>query len=412
MSDRESFLRSILDDPEDDAPRLVFADWLEEQGDAENVARAEFIRSQIERTKIPPTSPRAKALRKRERELFPQYAAKWRANLPEWARGHADFRRGFVGKLRMTALRFVRHAKTLMAAVPLEAVRLHAAETRVPQLAATAELARLRELDLRSNRFGAAARDLFASPHFPRLVSLNLAADFLGDAALQTLLARSLFDRLRELDLYGNGLTAESVRPLAACAGLKNLTLLNLRSNSIHSAGARALAESPHLTGLTELHLSYNPIGEEGFRALAGSPNLSRLTVLTLGYISAGPAAEALFASLHLGELRRLDLQQNRLTDRAAEALAACPRLHRLERLDLYGNQIGETGVRALANSPYLKRLKYLQLGSNQVGDAGARALLESPTLRRLRSLHIFYNGLSDAMRGRLRKHFGNRVHL
>lgn len=45
MSDDESFLVGICRNPDDDVPRLVYADWLEERGQAE---RAEFIRVQIE----------------------------------------------------------------------------------------------------------------------------------------------------------------------------------------------------------------------------------------------------------------------------------------------------------------------------------------------------------------------------
>jgi uncharacterized protein (TIGR02996 family) len=40
----EPFLRAICANPADDAPRLVYADWLEENGAEE---RAEFIRVQI-----------------------------------------------------------------------------------------------------------------------------------------------------------------------------------------------------------------------------------------------------------------------------------------------------------------------------------------------------------------------------
>src|SRR5258708_6542850 len=40
---REAFLRDILDHPEDDAPRLVYANWLEAYGDEHDRARAEFI---------------------------------------------------------------------------------------------------------------------------------------------------------------------------------------------------------------------------------------------------------------------------------------------------------------------------------------------------------------------------------
>ena len=42
MSDNEAFVRAIAEHPDDDAPRLVYADWLEEHGQPE---RAEFIRA-------------------------------------------------------------------------------------------------------------------------------------------------------------------------------------------------------------------------------------------------------------------------------------------------------------------------------------------------------------------------------
>ena len=45
MTERDALLAAIHAAPEDDAPRLVYADWLEEHGEVE---RAEFIRIQIE----------------------------------------------------------------------------------------------------------------------------------------------------------------------------------------------------------------------------------------------------------------------------------------------------------------------------------------------------------------------------
>jgi uncharacterized protein (TIGR02996 family) len=47
-NDGDSLLAAILDDPESDDLRLVYADWLEENGEAE---RAEFIRVQVELAK-------------------------------------------------------------------------------------------------------------------------------------------------------------------------------------------------------------------------------------------------------------------------------------------------------------------------------------------------------------------------
>ena len=42
MTDRDAFIAAIAANPQEDAPRLAFADWIEEQGDA---TRAGFIRA-------------------------------------------------------------------------------------------------------------------------------------------------------------------------------------------------------------------------------------------------------------------------------------------------------------------------------------------------------------------------------
>lgn len=49
--DALALLRTILTHPDDDAPRLVYADWLEEHGEPE---RAAFVRAQIELAKVGP----------------------------------------------------------------------------------------------------------------------------------------------------------------------------------------------------------------------------------------------------------------------------------------------------------------------------------------------------------------------
>jgi uncharacterized protein (TIGR02996 family) len=45
-----AFLRSILEDPDDDTPRLVFADWLEEKGQGD---KARFVRLEVELSRLP-----------------------------------------------------------------------------------------------------------------------------------------------------------------------------------------------------------------------------------------------------------------------------------------------------------------------------------------------------------------------
>jgi uncharacterized protein (TIGR02996 family) len=55
MKEQDALLAAVLDAPDDDAPRLVYADWLEEHGQPE---RAEFIRAQVERARLPEDAPR------------------------------------------------------------------------------------------------------------------------------------------------------------------------------------------------------------------------------------------------------------------------------------------------------------------------------------------------------------------
>ena len=78
-TDRAALYRGTLERPEDDVARLVFADWLEENGEAE---RAEFIRVQVEvdpwnHTWPPMTFERKDTLRRREHDLFDRFKTQW-----------------------------------------------------------------------------------------------------------------------------------------------------------------------------------------------------------------------------------------------------------------------------------------------------------------------------------------------
>src|SRR5262249_32889270 len=74
MSQHEAFLRSIIEAPEDDAPRLVYADWLEDQGDLE---RAEFIRVQCRLAEMDEDDPLRSGLLRREYELLVERWGEW-----------------------------------------------------------------------------------------------------------------------------------------------------------------------------------------------------------------------------------------------------------------------------------------------------------------------------------------------
>ena len=65
MGDDEAFLAAVANAPADDAPRLVYADWLDERGDP----RGEFIRLQFEIARLAPRDARYAAARTRLRAL-------------------------------------------------------------------------------------------------------------------------------------------------------------------------------------------------------------------------------------------------------------------------------------------------------------------------------------------------------
>jgi uncharacterized protein (TIGR02996 family) len=91
MNYHDAFLRAILESPEDDTPRLVYADWLEEQGDP----RGEFIRVQCLLARIREGDPQRRSLQRRERELLGEHGPKWQGPLRHLA-GPLQFRRGFL----------------------------------------------------------------------------------------------------------------------------------------------------------------------------------------------------------------------------------------------------------------------------------------------------------------------------
>lgn len=75
-----AFLAEIRAHPDDDEPRLIYADWLEEQGDP----RGEFIRLSCERANLDPWDERYDELDQRVEKLWQAHFEQWQAALPNW----------------------------------------------------------------------------------------------------------------------------------------------------------------------------------------------------------------------------------------------------------------------------------------------------------------------------------------
>jgi uncharacterized protein (TIGR02996 family) len=276
MSEQDALLAAICAQPEDDVVRLVYADWLEENGAD---ARAEFIRLQIELARLSEDDPRRPGLRQREADLLAEHRKGWWAALPRLAGiSWGDFERGFVTSITAEdEPTFDRQAPDLFAAAPVRRLRLRRVGTGevwefsggprsfrqdytgVERLATSPHLARITHLDLGGAMIGAAGvRALTASPHLAGLAALRLANNGIEPEAAALLASWRLLARLRVLDLAGNLVESDGTCALARSTHVAGLTELDLRRNNIGSAGVLALVRSPYLAGLSRLRLEGN----------------------------------------------------------------------------------------------------------------------------------------------------------
>jgi uncharacterized protein (TIGR02996 family) len=270
MTHADAFLQDILAHPDDDAPRLIFADWLEEQGDAGSAARAEFIRIQCALAAGQMSQQRRAELQNREHQILNEWEKEWvrpiRRLVTNW-----EFHRGFIGGVVMWADTFLARAGGLFRRAPVQHVGLR--QRMYPQ-------------------------------SFPILdPPLNIAA-VADNKHLRC---------LRSLDLSENQLVSRDVRALVVSEYLTSLTELDLSHNRIGDSGIRALAGSPFLGRLERLDLCGNDIGAGGLRALAH-------------------ALEKLDRSPEGSRLKRLELFEHDLSNAAQRVIADSPLLRQLVR--------------------------------------------------------------------------------
>ncbi|HKB01149.1 MAG TPA: TIGR02996 domain-containing protein [Gemmataceae bacterium] len=219
MTDREALLRSVVESPNDDGPRLIYADWLEETGDPE---RAEFIRIQCETHSVPMPDERWKALVQRADQLFRLNQGRWQQELPghpavQWP---GRFYRGFPHQAAASRWGELKAVWTQMFAVtPLVQLTIHAIAPW--------------ELD-----------DLLSQPETRFLQYVFLRIDGRIDLA------------------------AERLAASPAPAGWTALQLRPDEDDFLTDTGARALVKSPYLGGLNRLHVPTGRLSVEARQAL------------------------------------------------------------------------------------------------------------------------------------------------
>src|SRR5262245_47497655 len=104
MTPGDALLEAVRAEPDDEGLRLVYADWLEENGD---LAHAELIRVQCALERLPAQSPQRYALQTRERELLRKHERSrlgpLRGGVNSWT-----FRRGLLEQVTLHVAQFLR----------------------------------------------------------------------------------------------------------------------------------------------------------------------------------------------------------------------------------------------------------------------------------------------------------------
>lgn len=306
---REALLAQVLRDPDDDAARQVYADFLSESGDP----RGEFITLQMRGA---PAEAR-----------FEHLVSKWIPGLPS-ERFAVHFERGFVAEVRCFNPDALEDVEQVMRTEPV--TRLTFLSTRpvdVAVIAAWPELARLRSLSLHllsgmALADGEATLEAMCAVRWPALETLSFRAQRIGDEGFNVLSQRAhhAFPRLVSLSVDEDTVTAAGIGELLNARWVSRLERLSLAENLLGPNGAEVIALSRRLSRLVHLSLAGNGLGNDGARALAEAGGLR--------------------------SLRSLDLRRNRITLAGLSALLDSHHLRHLEQLELTGNPLGRAGWR------------------------------------------------------------------
>ncbi len=220
MVAHRALMAAIVAAPDDDAPRLVLADWLEQQGET---AAAEFLRIGCALAQVPQDGPRWFALKSRQLNLL--------AHHPELRTAGIEPRRGITwhpptrglveGLTAQSLSALERMAEDLFARMPIRHIEL-------PKLSRQGMVRLLRHAWL------------------ARLSGLDLGGSRLGDDAMVPLWSSREDFAPKVLGLDRNELTRVSIERLAAWPGLGGLRFLALGHNRVTSEDLALLVESPH----------------------------------------------------------------------------------------------------------------------------------------------------------------------
>ena len=255
-------LAAVLAAPDDDAPRLAYADEIANS----DGPRAEFIRVQCAAARLPEGDATRAALGVRAEQLFRSAFPAWGKPFTlaglNYAPSFPSYKRGFVESLAIDYVHPKIDVGHVLRLGPIHELRIDELKpVQARKVSRTPELRQLRRLVLTAHRGG--WEPAVASPHLGELVELEVVA-YNGEA-LSGGFAHARLPRLEKLTVAIGSFVIDELAVAAPLPALRSLTLPYSR---IDDAGVRRLLAMPHLAGLDEIDLTNNPIAPAGVHLL------------------------------------------------------------------------------------------------------------------------------------------------
>ncbi len=304
---RAAFLDAIREAPDDDAPRLIYADWLDDHGGPADVARAALIRVQCRLASLPPDDPARAPLVEQEGALINTHQADWvDLAFADWLahpkrRCHNPLGHEFC-KIVAQGIR----ARCERDRLPKSDPRRQKMEAKLERLGERME----DEFDYSASTCDSPpyadcvfARGFVERADIPAyaaylfteaLPALEVLRDVsiedesgveFGDKVLNRLVTVTGRMRLRDLDLAEAINEPDTPERFASSPGVRSLERLSLwvGHGDTGDAAVQAFAGSPHLAGLRDMEIEHTrTFTDEAFLAVLDSPHLAGLERCTL----------------------------------------------------------------------------------------------------------------------------------
>jgi uncharacterized protein (TIGR02996 family) len=387
-------------EPDDDTPRLVLADWLQERDDP----RGELVRLQVRLAAMPAGDPEHDALFDQHQKWWKKYGSLWKKEAGDclWdpgphdrglpTLGSYDREAGWIDSNHLQETPLFRLPAVVAAGWPSLAWVCPAGLIEESEWDEAGDYDDYDDDEHVPARYDPEADDWDDSPPVVDPFETFRQAPWKGSPTPVGVRFPA-----------GMAVTAEHIDQAAKVPNVRGLSLLEAL------AGPELLPRIARIKSLEHLDLDHMRLGDDGVRALAP---LKKLRTLVARGATFGAAGAAVFAN-NFRELRELRVGTRRLTSTGYKLIAQLPKLEVLELA-----KADDAAVRHLAPLSRLRRLyldetdvtgrgvekfpllTHLGVSRTPFGDAGMAAVA---ALLRLRSLNVTGTGITGAGLAHLR---------